>query len=95
MKVCPACSAACIESHRHCPSCGHDISAVAASEGDPFIDTTFAGKYRIVGLIGTGAMGRVYRARHLALDAEVAIKLVNPDVAADAQTAKRFQSVWY
>jgi serine/threonine-protein kinase len=92
VKVCPACSAACIDSHRHCPSCGADISQVAASEGDPFIDTTFAGKYRIVALIGTGAMGRVYRARHLALDAEVAIKLVNPDVAADAQMSKRFQT---
>jgi serine/threonine-protein kinase len=92
VKVCPGCSAACIDSHRHCPTCGADISQVLASDGDPFIGTTFAGKYKIASLIGTGAMGRVYRARHLALDAEVAIKLVNPDVAADALTAKRFQT---
>src|SRR5207249_680799 len=62
------------------------------SEGDPFVGTTFAGKYKINGLIGIGAMGRVYAAKHLALDAEVALKLVNPEVAADALTAKRFHT---
>jgi eukaryotic-like serine/threonine-protein kinase len=81
-----------MDSHRHCPACGADIAAVAATEGDPFVGTTFAGKYKILGLIGVGAMGRVYKAKHLTLDAEVALKLVNPDVAADAQTAKRFHT---
>jgi serine/threonine-protein kinase len=37
-------------------------------------------------------MGRVYRADHLQLDAQVAVKLLNPDVAADQQTVKRFQT---
>jgi hypothetical protein len=65
---------------------------VAPEPGDPYVGTTLGGKYHITELIGVGAMGRVYRADHLALDAQVAIKLLNPDVAADSQTLKRFQT---
>ncbi len=36
----------------------------------------FAGRYRIVSLLGRGAMGEVYRAHDTVLDVEVAIKLV-------------------
>ncbi|HEX8952826.1 MAG TPA: protein kinase, partial [Polyangia bacterium] len=60
--------------------------------GDPYTGTTLVGKYHITELIGVGAMGRVYRADHLQLDAQVAVKLLNPDVAAEPQTVKRFQT---
>ncbi len=62
------------------------------SESDPFLGTTLVGKYQLTELIGVGAMGRVYRANHLSLDAQVAVKLLNPDIAADPVTAKRFQT---
>jgi serine/threonine-protein kinase len=39
------------------------------------------GKYRLVSLIGEGGMGAVWRARSLALDVDVAIKLVRRDAA--------------
>jgi serine/threonine protein kinase len=92
VKRCPACAAACWDSHRHCPSCGADVSTALIEPGDPYAGTTLVGKYHITELIGVGAMGRVYRADHLQLDAQVAVKLLNPDVAADAQTVKRFQT---
>jgi serine/threonine-protein kinase len=93
VKRCPSCAAACWDSHRHCPGCGGDLSQVqAVGNADPYVGTTLAGKYHIGELIGVGAMGRVYRADHLALDAQVAVKLLNPELAADAQTAKRFQT---
>ncbi|HVH99090.1 MAG TPA: protein kinase, partial [Enhygromyxa sp.] len=44
-------------------------------------------RYRLDGLLGTGGFGSVYRARHLGLDHDVAIKLLRADVDADA--AKR------
>jgi serine/threonine-protein kinase len=68
------------------------VSGVTPQPGDPYVGTTLGGKYHITELIGIGAMGRVYRADHLALDAQVAVKLLNPDVAADAPTLKRFQT---
>ncbi|HXU74238.1 MAG TPA: protein kinase [Polyangia bacterium] len=92
MKRCPACAAACWDSHRHCPSCGNDVSAALIEPGDPYAGTTLVGKYHITELIGVGAMGRVYRADHLQLDAQVAVKLLSPDVASDTQSLKRFQT---
>jgi YVTN family beta-propeller protein len=50
----------------------------------------FAG-YRIEGEIGRGGMGVVYRARHLALDRECALKLITPALSNDARFRERFQ----
>jgi len=49
------------------------------------------GKYRIVGQLGRGAMGTVYRAVDVTLDREVAIKVLNPDLT-DPRIIKRFRS---
>ncbi len=35
-------------------------------------------------------MGRVYRAEHMQLDSEVAVKVLNPDLVTDGQTIRRF-----
>jgi serine/threonine-protein kinase len=69
--------------------CGADVRLVAP-QADPYAGATLVGKYRLVELIGSGAMGRVYRAEHLALETLVAVKLLNQDLAADSQIAKRF-----
>jgi serine/threonine protein kinase len=50
----------------------------------------FAG-HRIEGLVGRGGMGVVYRARHLALDREVALKLIATELAAEPGFRERFQ----
>jgi serine/threonine protein kinase len=54
------------------------------------IGQTF-GNYRIVAELGSGGMGRVYRAQHLHLDREVALKLLHAHLAADAGFRARFQ----
>lgn len=59
-------------------------------EGNLEPGTEFAG-YRIEGVAGRGGMGVVYRATQLALDRVVALKLVVPDLAADADFRQRFQ----
>jgi YVTN family beta-propeller protein len=52
--------------------------------------TVFAG-YRIEDEIGRGGMGIVYRARHLALDRECALKLISPALSNDPRFRERFQ----
>ena len=51
---------------------------------------TRIGLYEIVGLLGAGGMGEVYRARDTKLDREVAIKVLLAAVANDAERLARF-----
>lgn len=47
--------------------------------------------YQITELIGKGAMGVVYKARDVALERDVALKMIDPDHASDSGILKRFQ----
>src|SRR3954463_9187495 len=48
------------------------------------------GKYKIVELVGEGAMGVVYRGRDTVLDRSVAIKVMNESIARQDDLRKRF-----
>lgn len=47
-------------------------------------------RYEVLALVGTGAMGALYRGRHLSLDRPVAIKVLHADLAADDINMERF-----
>ncbi|MCP3137947.1 serine/threonine-protein kinase [Pyxidicoccus xibeiensis] len=49
------------------------------------------GKWRLEELLGAGGMGQVYRARDLALERSVAIKLLHDALCEDAQSVARFE----
>ena len=71
----------------------HRGPATWARDGGPRLltpGTTFAG-HRIEAVIGSGGMGVVYRARHLALDRERALKVVAPKLSADQRFRERFK----
>ena len=48
------------------------------------------GPYQILSLIGAGGMGEVYRARDTRLDRSVAVKVLAPELASDAEFRARF-----
>jgi tetratricopeptide (TPR) repeat protein/TolB-like protein/tRNA A-37 threonylcarbamoyl transferase component Bud32 len=53
--------------------------------------TDFGTRYRIVSLLGQGAMGRVYKAFDKDLERAVAIKVVRPGMMAESDALKRFK----
>lgn len=73
-----------------CPD--HDLPFVDMSDGpDPMLGTTIAGRFTILGRVGKGSMGAVYRARQEAVGRDVALKLVRRDRAHDPETKARFE----
>ncbi|WP_437875218.1 protein kinase domain-containing protein [Sorangium sp. So ce513] len=50
-----------------------------------------AGRYEILGLLGTGGMGSVYRVRDVELDEVVALKMLRRDLADSAGMLERFR----
>ncbi|MBK6517672.1 MAG: serine/threonine protein kinase [Polyangiaceae bacterium] len=52
------------------------------------VGDVIAEKYRLAELMGEGGMGSVWRARNLALDVDVAVKLVHSELQSDDSTAR-------
>ena len=73
-----------------CPE--HGLPFVDLRDGsDPLLGTTIAGRFTILGRLGRGSMGAVYRARQEAVGRDVALKLVRQDRAHDPETKGRFE----
>ena len=52
---------------------------------------TVIDKYEILQKIGEGGMATVYRARHLTLQREVALKILHPHLSSTARNRRRFE----
>ena len=50
-----------------------------------------AGRYRIVGFLGRGAVGEVYEAFDQELDEAIAVKVLRPEIARDERVLQRFK----
>jgi eukaryotic-like serine/threonine-protein kinase len=102
---CPRCQSDNPQDSDFCSKCGTQIRP--PSSGDiPAIQTetlrtpikelptgsTFAGRYQIIEELGKGGMGRVYRVLDKKLNEEVALKLIRPEIASDADTIRRFSA---
>jgi serine/threonine protein kinase/tetratricopeptide (TPR) repeat protein len=63
----------------------------SATSSSPLTPGHRIGPYEIVGRIGAGGMGEVYRARDTRLERVVAIKVLGPGVAPSTHALERFQ----
>ncbi|MEL6183790.1 MAG: serine/threonine-protein kinase [Myxococcota bacterium] len=59
-------------------------------EDRQLIGRVIGGKLRITEHLGSGSMGRVYRAHHLSLDKDVAIKVLRESAMLDPNRSRRF-----
>ena len=100
---CPKCQAENPDTQRFCGDCGTQLST--PEETVPSITKTleaplgrlesaslFAERYEILEELGKGGMGEVYRVQDIKLNEEMALKLINPDIAADKGTIERFKN---
>ena len=86
MKTCPTCDRQYAGENTLCPADGTVLQKV----GDDLLGQTLAGKYRIEERLDEGGMGTVYRATHILMEKTVAIKVLNPALAADEKIVTRF-----
>jgi eukaryotic-like serine/threonine-protein kinase len=63
---------------------------MAESDRADLVGRTIAGKFLILEPIGSGAMGDVYKAKHVSLDSLVAIKIMRSELGEDPMFAERF-----
>ncbi len=93
---CPACRSENRDDAAACAACGATL-VPAPTRGivvtvDLSPGVVFHSRYEILGPLGHGGMGMVYRARDRSLDEIVAIKILRPDFAQDPRMAQRFKS---
>jgi len=88
MKSCPACQAIYPTNFTVCPKDGVTLRTVTElAEG-----AVLRGKYQILGKLGQGGMGIVYKARHLHFDELCALKVVTSHLADEAGFLQRFRA---
>ena len=91
---CSECNATLPAEARFCLQCGARVQAEPDPIADPLRDAlerAIGFQYRIERLLGRGGMGAVYLAHELALDRDVAIKVLPPAQAGTLQMRARFR----
>ena len=88
-KVCVFCGTQLSVTPTRNPNLGFGFSSRPSR--DPLVGEVVAGRFKLEELVGQGGMGKVYRARHLALDRLVCLKMLKPALLEDPTLVGRFE----
>ncbi|HEV2196759.1 MAG TPA: tetratricopeptide repeat protein [Candidatus Acidoferrum sp.] len=95
---CARCKTPNPEGVRNCLNCGSEFESLDASATLEVPDSTsiqvgadFGPRYHILALLGTGGMGKVYKAHDKELDRTVAIKVMRADLMTEPIALQRFK----
>ena len=99
---CPQCDLENPDDSRFCSRCGTKITpsgkiTLPRESLEPItkefkIGRTFAGRYLIIEELGKGGMGSVYKVLDKEVEEKIALKLLNPEIAANEKTIMRFRN---
>jgi len=99
---CPQCDLENPDESRFCSRCGTRITPsgkitlsreLLQTRTKEFkVGSTFAGRYLIIEELGKGGMGSVYKVLDKEVDEKIALKFLNPEVAANEKTIARFRN---
>jgi serine/threonine protein kinase len=87
-KVCPQCGTEYETGSRFCVKDGAPLRPKAGD--DPLVGRVIADRYLVLARLGEGGMGRVYLAEHLKINRQCAVKVMNPALVNDHESATRF-----
>ena len=86
--VCANCDAEGAAAGTPCPACG--TLFVQITDDDDLVGRTIDGRFQLLGKLGKGGMGTVYRANQISIGREVALKLIDRRFEGDVVAVKRF-----
>ena len=66
------------------------LDATPSSDADDLTGAELPGRFRLDRLLASGAFGTVYRARQLAVDRDVAVKVLHADIDPDSEDGRLF-----
>jgi len=101
--ICPKCRFDNPAGTSFCGKCGAHLfppekvpisttETIMAPKHELSVGTTFAGRYHIIEELGKGGMGKVYKVVDSEIKESMALKLLNPEIAADKTTLDRFRN---
>lgn len=88
MKECVSCSR---KFPDHMVFCPFDGDMLDGEMEDPLVGRVIDGKYRLEEKLGEGGMGTVYRAKHVLIQNDLAVKILHSPLVADRHAVARFQ----
>jgi len=103
MMECPKCHFKNPDNTRYCGHCAtplpiadETLDAHTATLSNPMPDITrgsiLSDRYEIIEEIGKGGMGKVYKAYDRDIDENIALKIIRPEIASNAEIIERFQN---
>jgi serine/threonine-protein kinase len=85
-KKCEACDSFFDRSLTFCPNCGKKLIV-----SDKILGQLLDGRYRLESVLGRGGMGVVYKATHIHLDTQCAVKVLHPELVSNKSAIERFR----